>query len=147
MARKMLINPIRTIAMIRIMILDDEKLIRWSLDRLLAQDGYAVDAAATTGEALALADKAEYALILTDLEICGDQAKAFFADMIAKQPKARVVALTALARDEAEKMLGGVATYAIIEKPFTSEAIRAVVHAAVGPTKKTPNSEIKENDG
>ncbi len=140
MAHKMLIKPIRTIAMLRIMILDDEKLIRWSLDKILAQDGYAVDTAATAAEALALADKAEYALILTDLEICGDQAKTFLADMISKQPKARVVTLTALAREEAEKLLGGVATYAIIEKPFTSEAIRAVVHTAVGPRMKLPIS-------
>jgi DNA-binding NtrC family response regulator len=147
MARKMLIKPIRKIDMVRILILDDEKLIRWSLDKILVQDGYAVDTAATTSEALALADRSEYALILTDLEICGDHARQFFTDMISKQPKARVVTLTALAKDEAEEMLGGVPTYAIIEKPFTSEAIRAVVHAAVGPTNKTPNSEIKEKNG
>ena len=73
--------------MLRIMILDDEKLIRWSLDKILAKDGYAVDTAATTNEALELADKAEYALIITDLEICGDQAKSFFANMTSKQPK------------------------------------------------------------
>jgi DNA-binding NtrC family response regulator len=143
----MLIKPIRTIAMIRILILDDEKLIRWSLEKILAQDGYAVDAAATTGEALALAGKAEYALIITDLEICGDQPRSFFADMIAKQPKARIVTLTAMAKDQAEKTLDNVGSYAIIEKPFTSEAIRAVVHSAVGQTNKTLNSDIKENDG
>src|SRR5512140_133891 len=143
----MLIEPIRNRAMLRIMILDDEKLIRWSLDKILAQDGYAVDTAATAAEALALADKAEYSLILTDLEICGDQAKTFFAGLITKQPKARIVTLTALAREEAEKLLGGVAPYAIIEKPFTSEAIRAVVQNAVGPGNDTPNIEIKENNG
>jgi DNA-binding response OmpR family regulator len=119
------------------MILDDEKLIRWSLDKILAQDGYAVDTAATTNEALELADKAEYALIITDLEICGDQAKPFFASMIAKQPKACVVTLTALTKDQAEKTLGEVATYAIIEKPFTSEAIRSVVNAAVGQKNRS----------
>jgi DNA-binding response OmpR family regulator len=129
------------------MILDDEKLIRWSLDRLLAQDGYVVDTAATTGEALTLAGKSEYALILTDLEICGDQAKTFLAALIAKQAGARVVMLTALAKDEAERMLGGVPTYAIIEKPFTSEAIRAVVHAALDGAREGPNSEIKEKNG
>jgi two-component system response regulator (stage 0 sporulation protein F) len=119
--------------MLRIMILDDEKLIRWSLDKILSQDGYAVDTAATTDDALKLADKAEYALIITDLEICGDQAKSFFANMISKQPKARVVTLTALTKDQAVKTLGEVAPYAIVEKPFTSEAIRTLVNAAVGP--------------
>jgi DNA-binding response OmpR family regulator len=147
MARKMLIIPILTIAMIRIMILDDEKLIRWSLDKILAQDGYTVDCAATTGEALALAGKADYALILTDLEICGDQAQPFFADMISKQPRARIVALTALARDEAERTLGGISTHAILEKPFSSESIRAVVHAALEPMTKNPNISTKENVG
>ena len=118
--------------MVRILILDDEKLIRWSLDKILVQDGYSVDTAATTGEALALAGKAEYALIITDLEICGDQARSFFAEMISKQPNARVITLTALARDDAERMLEGLTTHAIIEKPFTSQAIRSVVDAALG---------------
>ena len=120
--------------MVRILILDDEKLIRWSLDKILVQDGYSVDTAATTGEALALAGKAEYALIITDLEICGDQARSFFAEMISKQPNARVITLTALARDDAERMLEGLTTHAIIEKPFTSQAIRSVVDAAIGRT-------------
>jgi DNA-binding NtrC family response regulator len=123
--------------MLRIMILDDEKLIRWSLDKILSQDGYAVDTAATTNDALKLADKAEYALIITDLEVCGDQAKSFFANLISKQPKAHVVTLTALTKDQAVKTLGEVATYAIIEKPFTSEAIRSVVNAAVGQMNRT----------
>ena len=126
--------------MLRILILDDEKLIRWSLDKILSQEGYEVDTAATTEDALKLAEAKEYALILTDLEICGDQAKPFFANMISKQPKACVVTLTALTKDQAEKTLGEVSTYAIIEKPFTSEAIRAVVNAAVGPEKRPAHS-------
>jgi DNA-binding response OmpR family regulator len=118
--------------MVRILILDDEKLIRWSLDKILVQDGHAVDTAETTGEALSLAAKAEYALIITDLEICGDQARSFFAEMISRQPGARVITLTAMARDEAERMLEGLPTHAIIEKPFTSQAIRSAVDAAIG---------------
>jgi DNA-binding response OmpR family regulator len=132
----MLTGIIGNIGMQRILILDDEKLIRWSLDRLLAQDGYAVDAAATTVEALKLADRTEYVLIITDLEICGGQARSFFADMIAKQPKARIVTLTALARDQAERELGEIAIHAIVEKPYSSEQIRAVVSDAIGPSNQ-----------
>ena len=80
-----------------------------------------------------LADVKEYALILTDLEICGDQAKSFFTNMISKQPKACLVTLTALTKDQAEKALGEIKTFAIIEKPFTSETIKSVVSAAVTP--------------
>jgi DNA-binding response OmpR family regulator len=133
--------------MVRIMILDDDKLIRWSLDKILAQDGYAVDTAATTEEALALAGKARYALVLTDLEICGDAARPFFAELIAKQPQARMITLTAVPRDEAERTLGGIPTHAIIEKPFTSEAIRAAVKAALVSIDEPPISPIKESPG
>lgn len=121
----------------RIMILDDEKLIRWSLDKILSKDGYAVDTAATTNDALKLADMTEYDLIITDLEICGDQARSFFANMISKQPGARLVTLTALTKDQAVKALGEVAPYAILEKPFSSEAIRSVVNTAVAQMDRT----------
>jgi CheY-like chemotaxis protein len=147
MARIMLIDFIRIIVMIRILILDDEKLIRWSLDKILAQDGYAVDTAATTGEALALAAKADYALVLTDLEICGDAARPFFTELLEKQRQARVITLTAMPRDEAEKTLDGIPTYAIIEKPFTSEAIRGAVHAALASIDEPSTSPIKESHG
>lgn len=120
-----------------VLILDDEKLIRWSLERLLSQDGYQVDTAATTEDALKLAETKVYDLIITDLEICGDQAKPFFTAMRAKQPKTCVVTLTAMAKDQAERVLGDIKTHAIIEKPFTSEDIKAVVHGAIGPVNRS----------
>ena len=120
-----------------ILVLDDEKLIRWSLERLLSQEGYQVDTASTTDDALKLADDKVYDLIITDLEICGDQAGPFFAAMRAKQPKSCVVTLTAMAKDQAERVLGGVKTLAIIEKPFTSEDIKAVVRGAIGPVNRS----------
>jgi len=119
----------------RILVLDDEKLIRWSLDKILSQEGYEVDTSADLAEALKLADGAPYDLIITDLEICGDQARLFFSAMAAKQPKGRVVILTAMAKDLAERTLNGIAAYAIIEKPFSSEEIRTVVKNAVGPMR------------
>lgn len=143
----MLSIPMKLIAMIRILVLDDEKLIRWSLDKILVKDGYAVDAAATTEEALDLAAKSTYDLVLTDLEVCGGEAPSFLASLIAKQPAARLVALTALAREEAEKLLAGIPACAVVEKPFTSEAIRAVVHAALDRSNSPSTSPIKERNG
>ena len=64
----------------RILILDDEKLIRWSLNQIFLQVGYEVDAAATVEEAARLIHSGRYALILADLEVCGDQAKACFSE-------------------------------------------------------------------
>ncbi len=122
--------------MSRILVLDDEKLIRWSLKQILAQEGYEVDAAATTDEALELLQSRTYSLIFTDLEVCGDQAKTFYSRLIASHEKARIVVLTALTKEQAEKTLGGFKPFLILEKPFVSENIKAVAQKALDLIRK-----------
>jgi DNA-binding response OmpR family regulator len=118
----------------RILILDDEKLIRWSLNQILLQDGYEVDAAATVEEAARLAQSGRYALILADLEVCGDRAKACFSEFARIQAGARIIVLTAVPGDQAEQRLGGFKPDRILEKPFESEEILAAVKAALAGT-------------
>jgi two-component system phosphate regulon response regulator OmpR len=108
----------------RVLILDDEKLIRWSLEQILSQEGYDVDSAANTEEALKLADSMAYSLIIADLEVCGEQVKSFYSRMLARQEGARIIILTALPRDQAEQTLGDFRANLILEKPFASEAIK-----------------------
>jgi DNA-binding response OmpR family regulator len=115
----------------RILVFDDEKLIRWSLKQILSQEGYEVDTAATTEEALKLSRSNPYGLIFADLEICGDQAKAFYEQLLAGQEMARIIVLTALAKEKAEKTLGDFRTFLILEKPFVSENIKAVAQKAL----------------
>jgi two-component system response regulator PilR (NtrC family) len=115
----------------RILILDDEKLIRWSLNHIFLQEGYEVDSAASVEEAARLANTRSYALILADLEVCGDQAKACFSDFARIQKGAKIIVLTAVPADQAERRLGDFKAERILEKPFDSEEIRAAVKAAL----------------
>ena len=117
--------------MVRILVLDDEKLIRWSLHHILKQDGYDVDVAATPEEAGRLAKSNAYQLILADLEVCDDQAKPFFAGLSKGQAGAKVIIITALAADLAERQLGDFRAFRIVEKPFASEQIRGLVKDAL----------------
>lgn len=115
----------------RILILDDEKLIRWSLDQIVGQEGFEVDSAASTDEALALAQKNSYGLILADLEICGDKAGSFFPGLLRGQPEAKVIIITALPADQAELALGDFKAHRIMEKPFASAQIREAVRTVL----------------
>ena len=115
----------------RILILDDEKLIRWSLNQIFLREGYEVDAAATVEEAARLSQSGPYALILADLEICGDRAKACFSEFARVQAGAKIIILTAVPGDQAEQRLGGFKPDRILEKPFESEEILAAVKAAL----------------
>jgi DNA-binding response OmpR family regulator len=113
------------------LILDDEKLIRWSLNHIFQQEGYDVDSAATVEEAARLARSQTYGLILADLEVCGDQAKVFFSDFVRVQKSAKIIIMTAVPKDQAERQLGEFKAERIMEKPFDSEDIRAAVKAAL----------------
>jgi DNA-binding NtrC family response regulator len=123
----------------RILVLDDEKLIRWSLKQILSQEGYEVDTAATTDEALRLSHSKSYGLIFADLEICGDQATALYGQLLAGQEKAKIIVLTALAKEQAEQTLGGFKTFLILEKPFVSENIKVVAQKALSLAREDKN--------
>jgi DNA-binding response OmpR family regulator len=116
----------------RILVLDDEKLIRWSLDQIFGQEGFVVDSAATTDEAMSLARKNSYGLILADLEICGDKAGSFFPGLLRDQGEAKVIIITALPADQAESQLGEFKAHRIMEKPFASEEILEAVRDVMG---------------
>ncbi|MGD0781800.1 MAG: response regulator [Candidatus Aminicenantales bacterium] len=122
----------------RLLILDDEKLIRWSLNHIFIEEGYEVDPAATVEEAARLANSRSYALILADLEVCGDQAMACLSELVRVQKGAKIIVLTAVPGDQAELRLGGFRADRILEKPFDSEEIRAAVKAvlAAAPVKE-----------
>jgi DNA-binding NtrC family response regulator len=115
----------------RILVLDDEKLIRWSLGQILTQEGFGVDAVATAEEALKLAAIHRYEVILADLDVCGDGAEGFFKAMLAGRPETELIILTAVPGDKAGERLGGCRTFRIIEKPFASEDIKAATLEAL----------------
>jgi len=121
----------------RILILDDEKLIRWSLNQIFTQEGYEVDVAGTMDEALQLASAKAYSLIFADLEIWFERGKTIFLDILSRQRAAKIIIITAMTRGEAEKSLGDVRPFSIIEKPFKLEEIKRAANDAISLTKRS----------
>ena len=115
----------------RILVLDDVKLIRWSLKEILKKEGYEVDAASGLEEALKLASTNSYGLIFADLEVSGERGRSFYDDLLSGQKGAKIIILSALAKDQVEQKLGDLEIFSIIEKPFTSEDIRAAANLSL----------------
>jgi CheY-like chemotaxis protein len=117
----------RTCRQRHILVVDDEPLIRQSVQMLLEDDGYIVDEAESGAEALALFEPGKFDMIFTDYfmpEMKGDQLAAAIKKRSPKQP---VVMITAFP----EKLtcsdcpLGGVDS--LICKPFELETLRAAI--------------------
>lgn len=110
----------------RILVIDDDKLIRWSLKEILSHEDYRVDTVATYEDALKQVAAESYTLIFTDFEVCGENLSECISQITEHQTGARIVILSALTRDQVEAKLDALEVFRIIEKPFSSETIKAV---------------------
>lgn len=115
----------------RTLIIDDDKLIRWSLQEIFSQEGHQVDTVATTDEALRLAEECSYCLIFADLEIENEDGFDLLRKLKKLQPEARFIILSALSRNQISPQLKGLAIVDILEKPFNSEQIRGIARKAL----------------
>ena len=117
----------RTCQQRHILVVDDEPLVRQSVQLLLEDDGYIVDGAESGAEALALFEPGKFDMVFTDYcmpEMKGDKLAAAIKKRSPKQP---VVMITAFP----EKLtcsdcpLGGVDSF--ICKPFEADTLRTAI--------------------
>ena len=127
----------------RVLVVDDEKLIVKGIRFSLEQDGYEVDCAYDGGEAIEMAKKTEYDIVLLDVmlpkhdgfEVC--QAIREFSDM-------PVIMLTAKGSDM-DKILGleyGADDY--ISKPFNILEVKARIRAIIRRSMKAKRQKKEE---
>jgi DNA-binding NtrC family response regulator len=114
-----------------ILVVDDDKLIRWSLHEIFHQEGCQVDAVATVGEALDHAKNRPYQIIFADVEISQENGIQMLAKIKEFQPAASMIILSALPKSQIEPLLKNLKVFSIIEKPFNSEDIRDTGRKAI----------------
>ena len=117
----------RTCQQRHILVVDDEPLIRQSIQMLLEDDGYIVEEAGSGNEALALFEPGKFDMIFTDYfmpEMKGDQLAAAIKKRSPKQP---VVMITAFPEKltSSDCPLGGIDSF--ICKPFEADALRTAI--------------------
>ncbi|HTY85962.1 MAG TPA: response regulator [Candidatus Acidoferrum sp.] len=110
-----------------ILVVDDEPLVRYTVQMLLQDDGYVVEGAESGPEALDMFEPGKFDMVFTDYcmpEMRGDQLAAAIKKRSPRQP---IVMITAFP----EKLtcsdcpLGGVDS--IICKPFEADALRTAI--------------------
>lgn len=115
----------------RILVIDGDKLTRWSLGEAFRQDGYEVAEAASWEEALTLAGSTEFRLILADIEAQDEQSPARLKEVQGLQPAAAVLILSSDPAEQTETTLRLLGPFRIIEKPYGMDMIRSAVAEAL----------------
>lgn len=107
----------------RILVIDDEEIVRISCERTLVPEGYEIDTAASGKEGLERLEKGEYDLVLVDLKMPGMSGIEFLVNIKSRRPEQKVMIMTGYDTVEhiVEAISSGAAHY--LEKPFTPDTL------------------------
>ena len=115
----------------RILIVDDEALIRKSLSQMLSRKGYEVTTAATAAEARRVFSPGEFALALLDLRLPDASGIDLLREFKVAQPELLVIMMTAYGSIETAVEAMRLGAYDYVNKPFKSREIEVIVRLAL----------------
>jgi DNA-binding NtrC family response regulator len=119
----------------RILVIDDEEIVRVSCKKCLTPEGYDVDVAANGIEGLAMTENNRYDVILTDLKMPDMDGMEFLTKVKERHPDTKVIMITGYSTVEHAVRAMRMGAYNYIEKPFTPDAlVEAVREAMSGET-------------
>ena len=123
----------------RVLIVEDQDMLRVVLFTVLRHQPLAVDTAATGAEALERVESCDYALILLDLDLPDGESVEFLTKFRASRPEATSFVLAV--RDPGKEVdLGAAKVNAILNKPLEIDTLAEIVRecALVVPAPPDP---------
>ena len=127
----------------RVLIVEDETIMRESLRDWLKDEGYEVDTAESGEEALQKIGKIGFGVTVLDLRLPGKNGLEVLREATAQNPKFKGVIITAYPSVETavEAMKIGAVSY--IVKPFAPDALENAIEEVLGPVQ----AEVKPKKG
>ncbi|MEE9437266.1 MAG: response regulator, partial [Candidatus Adiutricales bacterium] len=126
----------------KILLIDDEQIVRDSVERVLTKVGYEVALAADGPAGLKKIDREKFSLVLLDLRLPGNDGLAVLRKIKEKRPELQVVIISGYGtvKSAVEAMKLGAKDF--LSKPFTPNELRRIVKSSL--EDKTPSVKIKE---
>lgn len=116
----------------RVLVVDDEALIRWSVSEILVEAGWQVRQAATGAEALAAVEEWAGAsfVVLLDLRLPDVADLSLVQALHQQRPDVPIVVMTAYGSPEQTRTVHDFGVVRVIDKPFDIRAAVACVDEA-----------------
>jgi len=116
---------------IRILVVDDEKIIRDGCSRILAKEGYEVFTAESGEEALERFDQEPFDLILLDVKMPGLGGVETLRKLKERDPGLTIMVITGYPSIETAVKSIKLGAYDYVTKPFTPDVLRMAVNRAL----------------
>ena len=113
---------------LRVLVVDDEPLIRWSLAETLVEMGHvAVEAGDGASAIQALADNQPFDAVVLDYRLPDSNDLNLLATIRARAPQAAVVMMTAFGTPEVTSGAVSLGAYRVVSKPFEMHDMASLV--------------------
>ena len=117
----------------RILIVDDEEVIRRLLGRLFSKDAYDLVMAGSVQEGLAQVDAQDFHLLVTDLRLPDGNGVAVIRHFKERFPSSKVIIMTgSLTPEDRLSDVNDVPIMECLSKPFELDVLRRAVMKAMG---------------
>lgn len=120
----------------RILVVDDEDIVRTSCSRTLSPEGYEVRLAKNGVEGLKMASEERFDLVLTDLKMPDMDGIEVLRIIKEKWPETAVIIVTGYQTVDTAVKAIKLGAYDYIEKPFTPDALISAVTEAIANRQK-----------
>jgi len=107
----------------KVLVVDDDPVVRKSFDRVLSSKGYAVITAENGEEALRKLNEEKYDLVYTDIRMPGMSGLEVAEEVKARKPWTPVVIITGYGTDEAETRAKAAGIASFLHKPLSPKMI------------------------
>jgi DNA-binding NtrC family response regulator len=129
-----------------ILVVDDEKLIRWSLKERLTREGYGIVEAEDGRSALAAADAEMPELALLDMRLPDMDGLAILKGLQERNPQLPVIMITAYSSVESAVEAMRLGAYDYIAKPFNMDELTITVKRALETSKLRREADERARD-
>ncbi|MEJ2695245.1 MAG: response regulator [Candidatus Sulfobium sp.] len=115
----------------KLLVIDDESIVRTSCKRVLSPEGYEVRLAANAFDGIRMLEEEPFDLVLTDLKMPDMDGITVLRTIKERWPQTQVIVITGYQTvDTAVKSIK-LGAFDYIEKPFTPDALTSAVAAAL----------------
>jgi DNA-binding NtrC family response regulator len=118
-----------------ILVVDDERTLRYALKEGLSEEGYRVETAGSLAEALAILNREEFHLALLDQKLPDGSGLEFLREIRTRYPDMQVVMMTAFGKFENAVEATKAGCFDYIGKPFELDHMKLVIKNAFSQTR------------
>ncbi|HEY7728339.1 MAG TPA: sigma-54 dependent transcriptional regulator [Candidatus Eisenbacteria bacterium] len=120
-----------------ILVVDDERTLRFALKEGLAEDGYRVETAGDGAEARAALERAEFHLVLLDQKLPDASGLDLLREFKAKRPEIQVVIMTAYGKFQWAVEATKAGCFDYVAKPFELDHMKLIIQNALSQRRLT----------